>query len=86
MITVPVVEVNPLVAINMSIVPEAVPGGYNCTPPIPNGEITDAGDLLIGTGLDESDSGEHICTSENINGFFHIDLNVIGKYMSHEKN
>ena len=36
----------------------AAPSGYTCTPPIPQGELTTSGTLMISSGLDTS---AHIC-------------------------
>ena len=58
----------------------AAPSGYNCTPPIPQGELTTAGTLMISSGLDASSEGEYRCVSDDINGIVVIDLDIVGMY------
>ena len=58
----------------------AAPSGYNCTPPIPQGELTTSGTLMISSGLDASSEGEYRCVSDDVNGVVIIDLDVVGMY------
>ena len=58
----------------------AAPSGYTCTPPIPEGELTSSGTLMISSGLDASSEREYRCVSEDVNGIVVIDLDVVGKY------
>ena len=58
----------------------AAPSGYTCTPPIPQGELTSSGTLMISSGLDTSSEREYRCVSEDVNGIVVIDLDVVGKY------
>ena len=58
----------------------AAPSGYTCTPPIPQGELTTSGTLMISSGLDTSDEGEYRCTSDDVNGTIIIYLDVVGMY------
>ena len=62
---------------SVTIAPSA-PSGYTCTPPIPQGELTTSGTLIISSGLDTSDEGEHRCVSDDVNGIFVIDFDVVG--------
>ena len=52
--------------------------GYSCTPPLPKGELNSQGKLLLDIGLTDSDSNEHQCSSDDINGTFVLNLNVYG--------
>ena len=52
--------------------------GYNCTPSIPNGELTSSGQLVISPGLDINDEGIYRCTSAEINGDIVIELDIYG--------
>ena len=60
----------------------AAPSGYTCTPPIPQGELTTSGTLMISRGLDSSEEGEYRCVSDDVNGTVVIDLDVVGMYNS----
>ena len=75
---VPGFRINSLEDTSVSIAP-AAPSGYNCTPPIPQGELTTSGTLMISSGLDASSEGEYRCISNDVNGTIVIDLNVFGK-------
>ena len=55
----------------------AAPSGYICTPPIPQGELTTSGTLVILSGLDTSDEGEYRCFSDDVNGIVVIELDVV---------
>ena len=68
---------NTLEDTSVAIAPSA-PSGYNCTPPIPQGQVTTSGTLMISSGLDTSDEGEYRCVSDDVNGIVVIDLNVVG--------
>ena len=76
-ITVPGFKVDTLEDTSVIIAPSA-PSGYNCTPPIPLGELTTSGSLMISSGLDTSADGEYKCVSDDVNGTIVIDFNVIG--------
>ena len=78
-ITVPRYKVNAFEDTSVSIAPPA-PSGYNCTPPIPRGELNTSGRLMISSGLDISADGEYRCVSDDVNGAVIIDLDVIGMY------
>ena len=54
-------------------------GGYNCTPSIPNGEVTTSGQLVISGRLDVSDEGTYRCTSAEIHGSIIIELETYGE-------
>ena len=58
----------------------AAPSGYTCTPPIPQGELTTSGTLMISSGLDASSEGEYRCVSDDVNGTVVIQLDVVGMY------
>ena len=58
----------------------AAPSGYNCTPPIPQGELTTSGTLMISSGLDATAMGKYRCVSDDVNGIVVIDLDVVGMY------
>ena len=58
----------------------AAPSGYTCTPPIPQGELTTSGTIMISSGLDASFEGEYRCVSDDVNGVVIIDLDVVGMY------
>ena len=62
-----------------TITPSA-PSGYTCTPPIPQGELTTSGTLMISSGLDTSAEGEYRCVSDDVNGTVVIQLDVVGMY------
>ena len=64
---------------SVTIAPSA-PSGYNCTPTIPQGELTTSGTLMISSGLDASAEGEYKCVSDDVNGIVVIDLDVVGMY------
>ena len=64
---------------SVTIAPTA-PSGYTCAPPIPQGELTNSGTLMISSGLDSSAEGEYRCVSDDVNGIVVIDLNVVGMY------
>ena len=76
-ITVPGFKVDTLEDTSVTIAPSA-PSGYYCTPPIPQGELTTSGSLMISSGLDTSADGEYKCVSDDVNGTIVIDFNVIG--------
>ena len=76
---VPGFEVDTLEDTSVTIAP-AAPSGYNCTPPIPQGELTTSGTLTISSGLDTGDEGEYRCVSDDVNGIVIIDLDVVGTY------
>ena len=78
-ITVPGFKVDTLEDTSVTIAP-AAPSGYNCTPPIPQGELTTSGSLMISSGLDTSADGEYKCVSDDVNGTIVIDLDVVGMY------
>ena len=71
-------KVDALADTSVTIAPSA-PSGYICTPPIPQGELTTSGTLMISSGLDSSAEGEYRCVSDDVNGTIVIDLNVFGK-------
>ena len=71
-------KVDALEDTSVTIAPSA-PSGYNCTPPIPQGELNTSGTLMIYSGLDASSEGEYRCVSNDVNGTIVIDLNVFGK-------
>ena len=75
---VPGFRVNALEDTSVTIAP-AAPSGYICTPPIPQGELTTSGTLMISSGLDTNDDGEYKCVSDDVNGTIVIDLNIFGK-------
>ena len=64
---------------SVTVAPSA-PSGYTCTPPIPQGELTTSGTLMISSGLDYSSEGEYRCVSDDINGTVVIDLDVVGMH------
>ena len=64
---------------SVTIAPVA-PSGYICTPPIPQGELTTSGTLMISSGLDTSAEREYRCVSDDVNGVVIIDLDVVGRY------
>ena len=78
-ITVRGFEVDSLEDTSVTLVP-AAPSGYNCTPPIPQGELTTSGTIMISSGLDASFEGEYRCVSDDVNGVVIIDLDVVGMY------
>ena len=65
--------------ISVSIAPVA-PSGYNCIPPIPQGELTTSGTLMISSGLDTSADGQYICISNDVNGAIIFQFDVVGMY------
>ena len=64
---------------SVTIAPSA-PSGYKCTPPIPQGELTTSGILVISSGLDNSAEIEYRCVSDDVNGIVVIVLDVVGMY------
>ena len=72
-------KVDSLENTSVTIAP-AAPSGYICTPPIPQGELTTSGTLIISGGLDASSEGEYRCVSDDVNGTVIIDLDVVGMY------
>ena len=62
---------------SVTIAPSA-PSGYTCTPPIPQGELTTSGTLIISSGLDTSAGGEYTCVSNDVNGVVVIELDIVG--------
>ena len=76
---VPGFRVNALEDTSVTIAP-AAPSGYICTPPIPQGELTTSGKLMISSGLDASAEGEYRCVSDDVNGVVIIDLDIVGMY------
>ena len=62
---------------SVTIAPEA-PSGYTCTPPIPQGEITTSGTLVITSGLEDSAQEEYGCVSDDVIGTIVIYLDVVG--------
>ena len=76
---VPSFKVDALEDTSVTIAPSA-PSGYNCTPPIPQGELTTSGILMISSGLDASSEGEYRCVSDDVNGIVVIDIDVVGMY------
>ena len=72
-------QVDTLEDTSVTIAPSA-PSGYTCTPPIPQGELTTSGTLMIFSGLDTSDGGEYKCASDDVNGTVVIDLDIVGMY------
>ena len=72
-------QVDTLEDTSVTIAP-AAPSGYTCTPPIPQGELTTSGTLMISSGLDSSAEGEYSCVSDDVNGVVIIDLDVVGMY------
>ena len=72
-------QVDSLEDTSITISPSA-PSGYNCTPPIPQGELTTSGTLMISSGLDSSAERKYRCVSDDVNGTVVIDLDVVGMY------
>ena len=70
-------QVDTLEDTSVTIAPSA-PSGYNCSPPIPQGELTTSGKLLISSGLDASAERQYRCVSDDVNGIVVIDLDVVG--------
>ena len=66
---------------SVTIAPPA-PSGYTCTPPIPQGELTTSGTLMISSGLDATSEGEYRCVSDDVNGAVVIYLDVVGMYFT----
>ena len=62
---------------SVTIAPTA-PSGYTCTPPIPQGELTTSGTLMISTEFDTSDEGEYRCVSDDFIGTVVIYLDGVG--------
>ena len=60
--------------LNESVAPATTTGDYTCTPSIPNGQLTNSGNLVINGRLDASDSTQYRCTSDDINGSIVIEL------------
>ena len=79
MCIVPGFKVNAAEDTSVTIAPVA-PSGYTCTPPIPQGELTTSGTLMISSGLDASSEGEYRCVSDDVNGVVIIHLVVFGMY------
>ena len=75
----PSFSVDSLEDTSVTIAPSA-PSGYTCTPPIPQGELTTSGTLMISSGLDSSAEGEYSCVSDDVNGVVIIDLDIVGMY------
>ena len=75
-VTFPSFPVDTLEDTSVTIAP-AAPSGYNCTPLIPQGELTTSGTLMISSGLDASAEGEYRCVSDDVNGIVVIDLDVV---------
>ena len=71
------VKVDSLEDTSVTIAP-AAPSGYTCTPPIPQGELTTSGTLMISSGLDNSAEEEYGCVSDDVNGTVIIYLDVVG--------
>ena len=80
MCIVPGFKVNAAEDTSVTIAP-ATPSGYTCTPPIPQGELTTSGTLMISSGLDASSEGEYRCVSDDVNGVVIIHLVVFGTYV-----
>ena len=76
---VPSFPVDTLEDTSVTIAPSA-PSGYNCTPPIPQGELTTSGTLMISSGLNTSAEREYTCVSDDVTGIVVIDLDVVGMY------
>ena len=72
-------QVDTLEDTSVTVAP-AAPSGYTCTPPIPQGELTTFGTLMISSGLGASAEGEYRCVSDDVNGTIIIDLDVVGMY------
>ena len=64
---------------NQTVAPSST-GGYTCTPSIPNGQLTNSGNLVIDGRLDIGDATEYRCTSDEIKGVIVIDLVAMGMY------
>ena len=62
---------------SVTIVPATL-SGYICTPPIPQGELTTSGTLMISSGLDTSAEEEYGCVSDDVNGTVIIYLDIVG--------
>ena len=62
---------------SVAIAPSA-PSGYNCIPPIPQGDLTTSGTLMISSGLDTSAEGEYRCVSDDFIGMVVVYLDVVG--------
>ena len=73
------IKVDALENTSVTIAPVA-PSGYTCTPPIPQGELTTSGTLLISSGLDASAEEEYGCVSDDFIGTVVIYLDVVGMY------
>ena len=56
----------------------AAPSGYTCTPPIPQGELTTSGTLMISSGLETSAEREYRCVSDNNNATIIVYFDVVG--------
>lgn len=69
-----------LVDNTVSIAPQVVVGGYNCTPLVSFGELNSMGELIVPAGVDTAIDGEYTCTSHDLNGVFVFNLKAIGKY------
>ena len=66
-------------SVNQTVAPSST-GGYTCTPSIPNGQLTNSGNLVIDGRLDIGDATEYRCTSDEIKGVIVIDLVAMGMY------
>ena len=64
-------------SVNQTVAPSST-GGYTCTPSIPNGQLTNSGNLVIDGRLDIGDATEYRCTSDEINGVIVIELAATG--------
>ena len=71
------VKVDSFEETSISVAP-AAPSGYTCTPPIPQGELTTSGTLMISTEFDTSDEGEYRCVSDDFTGAVVIYLDGVG--------
>ena len=72
-------KVDSLEDTSVNIAP-AAPSGYTCTPPIPQGELTTSGTLMISSGLDTSAEEEYRCISNDVNGAIIFQFDVVGMY------
>ena len=64
---------------SVTIAPSA-PSGYTCTPPIPQGELTTSGTLMISSGLVASSEEEYRCISDDFIGAITFQFDVVGMY------
>ena len=56
----------------------AAPSGYTCTPPIPQGQLTTSGTLMISSGLDTSAKEEYRCVSDDVIGTIIFYFDIVG--------